>query len=97
MDKPIQIPFIDLPQKDNTEKNKKIRWENAFQKWSNDGMQQAKSYNDYYGVCGTSNICDYCADNSYGRPCVRALNEYCRKNKIKLDYDNKNFEEIWDL
>ena len=92
-----QIAFIDFAPKDNTEKNKKRRWENGFQKWSNEGMQGAKSYNDYYGVCGTSNICDYCTDNSKGRPCVRALNAMCRDKGISLDYNKSNYEEIWDL
>ena len=95
-----QLSFLALVPKvkiDNTDKNIKRRWENDFQKWSNNGMQGAKSYNDYYGVCGTSEICNYCTDNSYGRPFVRALNEMCRERKITIDYTKKKFEEIWDL
>ena len=41
-------------------------------------------------------MCDYCEDNSYGRPCVRALNEMCREKGIAIDYDNRNYEDIWN-
>lgn len=34
-------------------------------------------------------------DNSYGRPCVRALNAMCREKNITIDYENYDFEEIW--
>ena len=97
-DKIIQGTFIEMPPRiHNTEKNLKRRWENAFQKWSNKSMQEATSYSHYYGVCGTSEICNYCTDNSYGRPCVRALNEMCRERKITIDYTKNNYEEIWEL
>lgn len=66
-----QLSFIEIPPKDNTAKNAKLRWENGFQRWSD---EQA-SGNDFYGKCGYSDICDYCIDNTKGRPCVRALNE----------------------
>ena len=93
-DKVIQGTLIDLPPKDNTKKNLKRRWENGFQKWSNTVFQDGLTS---LGKCGYSIICDYCSDNSYGRPCVRALNEMCRERKITIDYTNKNFEEIWEL
>ena len=41
--------------------------------------------------------CDYCDDNSYGRPCVRALNAMCRDKGIHINYNERNFEEIWDM
>ena len=89
-----QLSFIEIPPKDNTAKNAKLRWENGFQRWSdkmsNNGLTE-------YGKCGYSNICDYCKDNSKGRPCVRALNEMCRDRNIKLDYTKKDYTEIWDL
>ena len=70
----------------------KRNWENAFQRWSNEqGMDGYHSY----GCCGYSPICDYCSDNSYGRPCVRALNLRCREKHILVDYSKRNFEEIW--
>lgn len=74
---------------------KKRNWENAFQKWSDD-----KHINDdtsHYGKCGYGSMCDYCTDNDYGRPCVRALNAMCRDKKIAIDYSNRNFEEIWNM
>lgn len=92
-----QLSFVGLPPRQNNTDKVKRNWENAFQKWSNKGMMGARSYNDYYGVCGTSSICDYCTDNGYGRPCVRALNAMCREEKITIDYTKRNFEEIWDL
>ena len=38
---------------------------------------------------------DYCENNDYGRPCVRALNAMCRERKIKLDYLNYDFKKVW--
>ena len=86
MIKTEQLSLVEMPPKDNTAKNAKLRWENGFQRWSDD-----------YGKCGYSDICDYCVDNTKGRPCVRALNEMCRDRNIKLDYTKKDYAEIWDL
>jgi len=72
----------------------KRNWENAFQKWSD------SQWDDDYtsmGKCGYGAICDWCEDNSYGRPCVRALNAMCRDKGISIDYSNRNFEEIWRM
>jgi hypothetical protein len=41
-------------------------------------------------------MCDYCEDSTYGRPCVRALNEMLRDMKIGLDYTKATFEEVWN-
>ncbi len=71
----------------------KRNWENAFQKWSNEQFQEGR-YG--FGACGNSSMCDYCEDNSYGRPCVRALNKMCREKHIVIDYKNKSFEDIWN-
>ena len=72
----------------------KRNWENGFQRWSND---QALNYDDRpFGKCGYGSMCDYCEDNSYGRPCVRALNEMCRDSYIKIDYSKRNYEDIWN-
>ena len=70
----------------------KRRWENAFQKWSDSQWQDELTAN---GKCGYGEICDWCEDNTYGRPCVRALNSMCREKGITIDYNNYNFEEIW--
>ena len=73
----------------------KRNWENAFQRWSNKaGFKE--NIVEPYGVCGYGSICDYCEDNTYGRPCVRALNEMCREKHITIDYKNKTFEDIWN-
>lgn len=91
-----QIAIDGLPPKDKTtneNNNLKRRWENGFQKWSN---EQAQDGSTPLGKCGYSNICDYCTDNCYGRPCVRALNEMCRDRKITIDYTKKNYQEIWE-
>lgn len=73
---------------------KKRRWENAFQKWSDEqGMDGAMSY----GCCGYGSMCDWCEDNTYGRPCVRALNAMCREKNISIDYNNMDFESVWNM
>lgn len=73
-------------------KSIKRRWENAFQKWSN---EHGIDGDDDLGCCGYGSMCDWCTDNSYGRPCVRALNAMCREKKIKIDYNDYEFEKIW--
>lgn len=89
-----QLSLAEMPPKDNTEQNAKLRWENGFQRWSDKQMGDSKTH---YGKCGYSDICDYCKDNTKGRPCVRALNKMCRDKSIKLDYTKKDYMEIWDL
>lgn len=77
--------------KSNVDKQKR-NWENGFQKWSNKQIHTDTSL----GKCGYGSMCDYCEDNSYGRPCVRALNAMCREKDIKIDYSKKNYEDIWN-
>ena len=72
---------------------KKRNWENGFQRWSDN--ESNKFDGKPFGCCGWGRMCDYCDDNSYGRPCVRALNEMCREKGIAIDYDNRNYEDIW--
>lgn len=86
-------PLFEIDNTELKEKAKKKRnWENGFQKWSD---EQAQDGTTPTGVCGYSDICDYCTDNTYGRPCVRALNAYLRKTGKSIDYDNDAFEEWW--
>lgn len=92
---PIQYDIFgnevkDKPKPTNKEKR---NWENAFQRWSNKEFQEGGSG---YGACGYGSMCDYCEDNAFGRPCVRALNEMCRENNIVIDYSKRNFEDVWD-
>lgn len=74
----------------------KRKWEYAFQKWSNDRGIEAIEHIDSYGCCGYGSMCDWCEDNSYGRPCVRALNKMCREKRLKIDYSDRNFERLWN-
>lgn len=71
---------------------KKKAWEDGFQKWSNEQSQKGE---EAYGACGYGSMCDYCKDNSYGRPCVRALNAMIRDKWINLDYDKLTYEDAW--
>ena len=80
-------------QRKPTDKAKR-NWENGFQKWSN---EQALDGLYDYGACGYSSICEYCDNEIYGRPCVRALNAMCRDKRIAIDYTKRNYEEIWRL
>ena len=70
----------------------KRNWENAFQRWSDKVSQDGTSP---LGCCGYSVICDYCKDNDKGRPCVRALNEWLRAKRKRIDYTKREFEEVW--
>lgn len=71
----------------------KRNWEARFQRWSNKEFRDG--YNGF-GACGYGSMCDYCEDNTYGRPCVRALNDLCRRHNIKIDYEKLSFEDAWD-
>lgn len=71
---------------------KKRKWEDAFQKWSNEHGQDGR---DSLGCCGFGDMCDWCKDNSYGRPCVRALNAMCREKHINVNYDDYDFRKVW--
>ena len=75
-----------------TDKGKR-NWENAFQGWIN--KMSVNEPTEHYGKCGYGAMCDYCEDNAYGRPCVRALNELLRAKGITIDYSKRNFKEIW--
>ena len=74
-------------------KRMKRRWENGFQKWSDEhGIKGDSSL----GACGYGSMCDYCEDNSYGRPCVRALNAMLRETGEHVDYTDYDFEKVWE-
>lgn len=90
-----QIALYDCPEKPRRQADNKQRrkWENGFQRWSNKQFQDGATA---YGVCGYGSMCDYCEDNTYGRPCVRALNEMCREKRISIDYEKTSYEAAWE-
>ena len=90
-----QLTLIPMPKADNTEKNAKRRWENEFQKWSNDSFINDDT--NAYGACGYGSMCEWCTSNDYGRPCVRALNAMCREKGITIDYSDRDFEKVWNM
>ena len=67
-------------------------WEYAFQKWSD---EQGQDGSNSQGCCGYGAMCDYCEDNTYGRPCVRALNAMLRASGKTIDYTKRDFKSIW--
>lgn len=73
---------------------KKRKWENAFQKWSDNHGIESDNTKDW-GCCGYGAMCDWCKDNDYGRPCVRALNAMCREKRIEIDYSDYDFKKVW--
>lgn len=88
-----QISMISIPEGERTDLIKR-RWENAFQKWSDkNGMDLNNTTS--YGCCGYGSMCDWCDDNSYGRPCVRALNKMCREKNLMINYSNYDFKKVW--
>ena len=87
-----QITLFSIPKSERTDLIKR-RWENDFQKWS-DKMQQESIVS--YGKCGYGVMCDWCEDNSFGRPCVRALNAMCREKRMLIDYTNANYAALWN-
>ena len=75
---------------------KKRSWEDAFQRWSNSSAYGDGGGSFSYGCCGFGSMCDWCEDNTYGRPCVRALNKMCREKRLKIDYTDRDFERLWN-
>lgn len=73
----------------------KRKWENAFQKWSNSYGNGELHTCKSWGCCGFGSMCDWCVDNTYGRPCVRALNAMCREKRLSIDYSDYDFEKVW--
>ena len=75
---------------------KRETWNRHFQKWSD---EKSKDETTPYGKCGYGVICDWCKDNSYGRPCVRALNTMLKEKRFGFDYETEDFESVfmWGL
>lgn len=71
-------------------------WKNAFQKWSDEKAQDGTTS---LGCCGYGSMCDYCEDNHYGKPCVRALGKMCREEGIfGINYNDRSeeyFRKVW--
>jgi len=76
-------------------RNKRIirNWENAFQRWCNKNAEDERTST---GICGFGAMCDWCSDNSYGRPCVRALNAMCKEKRTQINYSKRNFDDVWN-
>lgn len=80
----------DIPKDEQAKTKRRIKekWQRAFQAYS-DKMAQVSTTAS--GKCGYMNFCDYCEDNSYGRPCVRAFGEWACENNIEVDYTDFDF------
>ena len=72
--------------------NVRRRWEDGFQRWCN---REMLNESDGFGVCGFGAICDFCEDNTFGRPCVRALSSMCREKRISIDYEKTDYKDAW--
>lgn len=90
-----QIALYDCPEnpRRQIDNKQRRRWENGFQRWSDKQFQDGATG---YGACGYGSMCDYCEDNSYGRPCVRALNDMCREKGTSINYEKTSYEEAWE-
>lgn len=88
-----QITMFKIPKSERADLVKR-RWEYAFQKWSDEHGINIDNTEDY-GCCGYGSMCDWCEDNSYGKPCVRALNAMCREKGLLLDYTSTDFKRVW--
>lgn len=88
-----QTTLYDMEDAPKKTDNLRKKWENGFQRWCNKALEDGSSPD---GKCGCGIICDYCEDNTYGRPCVRALNAMCRDSRITIDYENTSYENAWE-
>ena len=67
-------------------------WQDRFQRWSNKESQNGLTSR---GKCGYGTMCDYCDNNTYGNPCVRALNKMLKEKCLSIDYGIADFDDIW--
>lgn len=90
-----QMQLFDTSEKQssNSAGKAKRKWENGFQRWSD---RHSADGGDSFGSCEFGSMCDYCDDNSYGRPCVRALNAMIREKRLKIDYEKTGYVEAWE-
>ena len=93
MDDQMQLFDTSEKQSSNNTGKAKRKWENGFQRWSN---RHSADGDSSFGCCGFGSMCDYCDDNSYGRPCVRALNAMIREKRLKIDYEKTGYVEAWE-
>lgn len=90
MNKAKQLPLCPElePIPNAVDHRQKKKWQRAFQAYSDKMLLDGTTPS---GKCGYMSFCDYCADNSYGRPCVRAFGEWARANHIQVDYNDFDF------
>lgn len=90
-----QMQLYDTSEKQSSNNTGKVqrKWENGFQRWSD---RHSADGGSSFGCCGFGSMCDYCEDNSYGRPCVRSLNAMIREKRLKIDYEKTCYEEVWE-
>lgn len=93
-----QMQLYDTSEKQSSNNTGKVKrkWENGFQRWSNRQFADNGSSGSPFGCCGFGSMCDYCEDNTYGRPCVRSLNAMIREKRLKIDYEKTGYEEVWE-
>lgn len=92
MDDQMQLFDTSEKQSSNNTGKAKRKWENGFQRWSD---RHSADGGSSFGCCGFGSMCDYCDDNTYGRPCVRSLNAMIREKRLKIDYEKTGYEEVW--
>jgi hypothetical protein len=85
------FPDCEEPSKPKVNKERR-NWENGFQRWSD---KQHEDEVTPFGKCGYGSMCDYCVDNSYGRPCVRALNKMLREENKAVNYAEDTYDDVW--
>lgn len=83
----------DVQREKEDAKRTRMNWENRFQTWSN---EQSYDGTTHCGKCGYGVMCDYCEDSSYGRPCVRALNQLIKVAGVKVNYKIAKYCDIWN-
>ena len=81
-----------IPPSNNNFIGKNQRWQYRFQRWSNKESQNGLTSR---GKCGYGTMCDYCDNNTYGNPCVRALNKMLKEKCLSIDYGIADFDDIW--
>ena len=81
----------DSPPRKKPDKIKR-NWQDRFQRWSNKESQNELTSR---GKCGYGVMCDYCDNNTYGNPCVRALIEMLKDKSLNIDYSIATFDDVW--
>jgi hypothetical protein len=87
----------DIPvAEDWVDPSKKRKWSAAFKKWCDDYYIKDDGRSGRFH-CSCMSMCDKCEQKfcSACKDCVETMKKIFKENNIKIDYEDYDFEKIW--